>query len=198
MEGAMTTSEYNMADTPRELYEQLPDWNWKWLMALGALMVLGGVVAFLNPFIASLTVELVAGFAFGLVGAMQLWLAVTARAQAMGDRWLTGALGVLLLLLAVSLLVNPLAGLVTLTIMVAVLFAMMGVMRMVMAWRVRPREGWGWMMASGVLSVALAVLIVLALPDVALGILGLFLGLDLTFSGIATIMVSWHIRQRQA
>lgn len=194
----MATSEHHMADTPRELHEQLPDWNWKWLMALGALMVLGGVVAFLNPFIASLTVELVAGFAFGIVGAMQLWLAVTARGQAMGERWLTGALGVLLLLLAVSLLANPLAGLVTLTIMVAVLFAMMGAMRMVMAWRVRPREGWGWMMASGVLSVALAALIVLALPDVALGILGLFLGLDLTFSGIATIMVSWHIRKRQA
>lgn len=194
----MASTEHNMMEASHDFERHLPDWDWKWLMALGVLMLVGGFVAFLNPFIASLTVEIVAGFAFGVAGTMQIWMAATANGQGAGERWMTGGLGVLLVLLAVSLLINPLAGLVTLTIMVAVLFAMMGAMRIVMAWRERPREGWGWMMASGVMSVALAILIVLALPGVALGILGLFLGLDLTFSGISTMMVAWHARKRQA
>lgn len=194
----MASADETMGKAPGEMEDMLPDWGWKGLMALGGLMVLGGVVAFLNPFVASLTVEIVAGFGFGLAGAMQIWLAVTAQAPTTGERWMIGGLGALLVLLAVSLLANPLAGLVTLTIMVAILFAMMGTLRLVMAWRERPREGWGWMMASGVMSIALAILIALGLPGVALGILGLFLGLDLTFSGIATIMVAWHVRKRQA
>jgi uncharacterized membrane protein HdeD (DUF308 family) len=104
-------------------------------------------------------------------------------------------LGVVLILLAVSLLINPLAGLVTLTILVAILFALMGMMRVGMAWRARPRKGSGWMMASGIMSLVLALLIVLGLPSIAGSILGLFLALDLTFSGIATMVFAWEIRK---
>ena len=193
----MASANQTMGETPREMEDALPDWGWKSLMALGVLMLAGGIVAFFNPFAASLTVELVAGFAFGVAGAMQLWMAFMAQAPTTGERWLIGGLGVLLLLLAVSLLANPLAGLLTLTIMVAVLFAMMGVLRIFMAFQQRPREGWGWMTASGVMSLLLAVLIGLGLPNAALGILGLFLGIDLTFSGVATIMVAWQVRKHQ-
>ncbi|WP_135506064.1 HdeD family acid-resistance protein [Roseovarius aestuariivivens] len=189
-------TEIPQTDTARPLEELYPDWGWKGLAALGALMLIGGLLAFLNPFAASLTVELVAGFAFGVAGIAQIWLAVTAKTPGKGERWLTGALGVLLVLLAVSLLINPLAGLVTLTLMVAVLFAMMGALRVVVAWQARPRDGWGWLMAAGVLSLALSLLIVLGLPGAALGLLGLLLALDLTFSGVATLLVAWRIRNR--
>jgi len=167
-----------------------PDWGWKGLAVLGAIMLLGGFTAFLNPFAASLTVEIVAGAAFLLAGAMQLWLAVTDRTQASGDRWLAGALGVALVLLAVSLIVNPLAGLLTLTVLVALLFAVMGALRVAIGWRLRPREGWGWILASGVMSLALAAVIVVALPGAALGLLGLFLGIDLTVAGVVTLSLA--------
>ena len=81
---------------------------------------------------------------------------------------------------AVSLVLNPLAGLVTLTFLVAVFFTVIGALRVALAWHLRPVEGWGWIMTSGVLSLILAALIVLGLPEAALGLLGLFLGIDLT------------------
>ena len=189
----MTTETHRMTHD-RQIDKLVPDWGWKGLAALGAVMLLGGFVAFLNPFAASLTVEVVAGAAFLLAGAIQILLAVTDDSQTRGGRWLSGALGTALVLLAVSLVLNPLAGLVTLTLMVAILFAVLGSLRMTLAWRMRPNEGWGWIMASGVLSIILAAVIVIGLPGAALGLLGLFLGIDLTASGVVTLSLAMRRR----
>lgn len=184
------TSFNDPLETPSDLRHVAPEWGWKGLAVLGTVMLLGGFVAFFNPFAASLTVEIVAGAAFVLAGVMQLWLAFSDKAEGLGDRVLSGALGAVLILLAVWLILNPLAGLVTLTFMVAVLFAVMGALRMALAWRMRPLEGWGWVLASGIVSLVLAAVIVLALPGAALGLLGLFLGIDLTASGIVTLSLA--------
>jgi uncharacterized membrane protein HdeD (DUF308 family) len=177
--------------TDTDMTQVYPDWGWKGLLALGLVMVLGGVLAFLNPFAASLTVEVVAGAVFLAAGLIELWWAVTERQQETSDRLLMGALGAMLVLLAVSLLLNPLAGLVTLTLVVAILFVMVGALRIAMAWRTRPARGWGWIMASGVMSLALAALILLALPEAALGLLGIFLGIDLVMAGSMTLALAW-------
>lgn len=175
---------------------EYPDWGWKGIAALGVLMLAGGVIAFLNPFAASLTVEVVAGIAFLVAGLLQLWLAVTSRAKDPRDRWLSGALGTVLVLLAISLILNPMAGLVTLTFVVALIFAVMGGLRVALALRERPGGSWGWIMASGVISLALAVLIVAGLPAAAAGLLGIFLAVDLTMSGAMTLALAWHLYRR--
>lgn len=162
------------------------------LTILGIIMLLGGILAFFNPFAASLTVEAVAGGVFFVAGLWNLWMAVTDRNDVVGSRILGGLIGVALVLFSVSLLINPIAGLITLTFAVAILFATLGGLRIIYALRMRPKAGWGWIAASGVMSLALAVLIVLGLPGAALGILGLFLAIDLTMSGIATLAMAWR------
>lgn len=174
-----------------EMTQVYPDWSWTGLLALGLVMLLGGILAFLNPFAASLTVEALTGAVFLTAGIIELWWAVTKRRQKTSDRLLMGGLGAMLVLLAVLLLLNPLAGLVTLTFAVALLFALMGVLRMAMAWQVRPATGWGWIMASGVISMTLAGLILMALPGAALGLLGIFLGVDLVMAGTVTLALAW-------
>jgi len=180
-----------------EIEAEYPDWGWKGMTALGLLMLLGGIVAFLNPFAASLTVEVVAGAAFLVGGLMQLWQALTERVQETRDRWLTGALGAVLVLLAVALIANPMAGLMTLTILVAVFFAVMGGLRVAMALRARPGGSWGWILAAGLMSLALAVLIVLGLPASAAGILGILLAIDLTMSGAMTLAFARHLYRKE-
>ena len=169
-----------------------PAMGWKGLVVLGLVMLVGGVLAFLNPFAASLAAEAVAGAAFLTAGAMQIWLAVTDSSQTKGNRWLSGGLGVVLVLFAVSLVLNPLAGLVTLTVLVALFFTVIGALRVALAWHMRPAQGWGWLMAAGVMSLILAALIVLSLPGGALGLLGLFLGIDLTVGGAVTLGLAWR------
>lgn len=186
------------AETEFDMTQVYPDWGWKGLLALGLVMLMGGILAFINPFAASLTVEALTGAVFLAAGVMELWWAVTDRKQDTSDRVLMGALGAMLVLLAVSLLLNPLAGLVTLTFAVAILFVIMGALRMAMAWRMRPKRGWGWVMASGVMSLALAALILLALPEAALGLLGIFLGVDLLMAGSVTLALAWARKRGDA
>ena len=179
--------------------EDLSDWpqgiDWRWMMALAVLLILGGVLAFLNPYLASLTVEAIAGATFALAGVWQLWAVASGRDG--GGRLLGIALGLALVLLAVALLANPLAGLVTLTLVVGVMFALMGALRVLIAWDVRPRGGWGWMMASGVVSLALALIIFVSLPQSALALLGVFLAVDLVTSGLVTLTMALRARRRQ-
>jgi len=190
-----------MASTENtEMTDQLdkltPDMGWKGLAALGVVMLIGGILAFLNPFAASLAAEGVAGAVFLIAGAMQLVFAVRDSTKTRADRWLSGALGVALILFAVSLVLNPLAGLVTLTALVALFFTVMGALRVALAWHMRPVRGWGWLMAGGAMSLVLAALILLSLPGGALGLLGLFLGIDLTVGGAVTLGLAWHRRAR--
>lgn len=171
-------------------------WGWKGTAALGVLMVIGGVLAFLNPFAASLTVEAVAGAGFLVAGLVQLWQAATEGDRPMRDRWLGGGLGALLVLMAVLLMLNPLAGLVTLTIVVAMVFALIGGVRVAIALRERPEGSWGWILAAGLMSLALAALIVLGLPASAAGILGILLAVDLTMAGAMTLALAWHLHRK--
>jgi len=186
-----STNDTEMTD---QLDKLTPGMGWKGLALLGVVMLIGGFLAFLNPFAASLAAEAVAGAAFLIAGAMQLVFAVRDGTITAGDRWLTGALGVVLVLFAASLVLNPLAGLVTLTALVALFFTVMGALRVALAWHLRPAQGWGWLMAGGAMSLVLAALIVLSLPGGALGLLGLFLGIDLTVGGAVTLGLAWHRR----
>jgi len=186
-----STNDTEMTD---QLDKLTPGMGWKGLALLGVVMLIGGFLAFLNPFAASLAAEAVVGAAFLIAGAMQLVFAVRDGTITAGDRWLTGALGVVLVLFAASLVLNPLAGLVTLTALVALFFTVMGALRVALAWHLRPAQGWGWLMAGGAMSLVLAALIVLSLPGGALGLLGLFLGIDLTVGGAVTLGLAWHRR----
>jgi uncharacterized membrane protein HdeD (DUF308 family) len=179
-------------DDRTDLGMPTPDLGWKALAILGAVMLAGGFLAFLNPFAASLAAEAIAGVAFLTAGGVMLWQAITETAKRPGDRWMTGLLGAVFLLFAASLVLNPLAGLVTLTFLVAIFFTVIGALRVGLAWYLRPVQGWGWIMTSGVLSLLLAALIVIGLPEAALGLLGLFLGVDLTAAGVVSLALAWQ------
>lgn len=168
--------------------------SWKTLAGLGCVMLIGGFLAFLNPFAASLAAEAVAGAVFLLAGGMQVWQAARDTTKGTGDRWMTGLLGAVFVLFAISLILNPLAGLITLTFLAAVFFTVIGALRVGLAWHLRPATGWGWIMISGALSLLLAALIVLGLPGAALGLLGLFLGIDLTMAGVVSLALAWTAR----
>ncbi|MFP4239112.1 HdeD family acid-resistance protein [Rhodosalinus sp.] len=181
--------------TSTEFERAAQEMDWRWLMVFGVIMLIGGLLALANPFAASITAEILAASAFIAGGVVQIWIALRGTAGAdSGTRWLAGTLGVLFVLLGIVLLANPLAGLLTLTIAVGALFAGMGAARIALAIRWRPQPGWGWMAASGALSLILAALILFTLPGSALGILGLLLGIDLTVSGAVSLALAWRAR----
>jgi uncharacterized membrane protein HdeD (DUF308 family) len=108
--------------------------------------------------------------------------------------WSLG-IGVLSLLVGVVLVADPLAGAIPLTLLVAVLFLATGVAKTMFALALRPASGWVWVLASGLVSVVLGVMILAGLPATATTILGLLLGIELVSNGVLFLFVALGLRR---
>jgi uncharacterized membrane protein HdeD (DUF308 family) len=123
------------------------------------------------------------------------WLLVVGGAFAMVGAFRTGSIAgtIMMLILALMLLgtggwliVNPVAGLVGLTMLIACYLLLAGFARMLLAVFNRT-HGWVWRLAGGAVRMLLGVLIFIGWPVTGFVAIGLFLGLDLLVTGILWI-----------
>ena len=166
--------------------------SWGWLVAIGIISLIGGMLCFANPFAATLTVDYIAGFMFILVGVGQIIQAFSVRGWG-GFLWTLGV-GVLAVLVGAVLVGKPLLGAAYLTIMVAVLLLFLGGSKIAFSFSMRPQTGWFWVTLSGIFSIILAVLIFSNFPWSAVAVLGIFLGVELTFNGVMLLMTGLALR----
>ena len=168
----------------------------KWLMISGWLAVIAGTVAIVVPAVASVTVAIFIGWMLLLGG-----IALLAHAFAVHDVWLV-LLRVLLALVTVaaglSLLLAPLDGTYTLTVLLVLWFAITGTMRIAVAVAERGTPGAGWTGMNGVVTLLLAILIGANLPSSADWAIGLLVGIDFLFYGFGAIAAASALKHGDA
>ncbi|MDQ2066848.1 DUF308 domain-containing protein [Xinfangfangia sp. CPCC 101601] len=162
------------------------------LMLLGGFFALGGILALANPFAASLAVASLTGVVFLIGGVLQLWFAFRDAAQP--HRLWNGIVGLMGVLAGVFLLANPLGGLVSLTILLAILFLVTGIARIIGAFALKGSPLFWLLLLSGAASAVLGVLILIWLPEAASSLLGLLLGIELIAEGAALIALGLKAR----
>ncbi len=163
----------------------------KWLI-LGIVSVAFGIFVLANPVAASISVTVLAGIMFMMSGGIQL-IAGFGEDGAWG-KFLGIGLGVLMLLLGLSLIWHPLEGVISLTLLVAILFAASGIARVMTSFQMRETSFFWPMLLSGALSVLLAGYIFANFASVALSLLGLLLGIELLFNGAGLIALAFFLR----
>lgn len=163
-------------------------------IVLGAFMAIGGLLALANPFAASIAVTTLVGIFFLVAGIGQLWAAWSTPED--DHRLWHGALGLLTLVIGVMLLANPVAGTLSLTLIVGLLFVMSGGARLGIAVRMRDSRYFWLLLVSGALSALIGLLILGNIATAATSILGLLLGIQLLFEGAALIALGLISRQR--
>ncbi|SLN46277.1 HdeD family acid-resistance protein [Roseisalinus antarcticus] len=170
---------------PQDLVDNIRE-NRTRLRWIGVGLLVAGTLAILFPLVASISAKALFGWFLLIVGAAVLWHAFQSRSWK--GALLSGGIGVLQLALGVYLAFFPLTGLVGLTALVGILFALQGVAELAIAFGHREgAQGWGWMAFSGAASLALGLLLVLGLPGTALWALGLMLGINFLSSGIGLL-----------
>lgn len=167
--------------------------TWTWMAVLAAICIVGGFLALTNPFGATIFAVTLAGWVFLIQGVIQVFHAFRVRDWT-GFLWSLG-IGVLSLLVGIVLVADPLAGAIPLTLLVAVLFLATGVAKTMFALALRPLDGWIWVLASGLVSVVLGVMILAGLPATATTILGLLLGIELVSNGVLFLFVALGLRK---
>ena len=70
-----------------------------------------------------------------------------------------------------------------------------GISKVVFALTIRPFPNWGWVLASGLVGIVLALILWASLPVTALWLVGLLLGLQLISVGAAIAYLAWQVRQ---
>ena len=119
-----------------------------WLFTVGGLLVLAGLSALAIPFVASIAVEAVVGWAFVLAGLVQLAYALRTKGWG-GFTWQI-LIGAIFLLGGLTLITNPVAGLLSLTLVIIATFLASGVIKILVGFRLRPMDGWGWFVLLGI------------------------------------------------
>jgi uncharacterized membrane protein HdeD (DUF308 family) len=110
-------------------------------------------------------------------------------ARSWGGFFLGLLVGLLYLATGVVLWVNPIGGVIALTAFLAAVLVVDGIFRSVMAFQIRPRTGWLWLLFGGVIGIILGLMIWQQLPSSAVWMLGLLLGINLVFSGVSFLML---------
>jgi uncharacterized membrane protein HdeD (DUF308 family) len=172
--------------------------HWVLFLVEGIVLVVLGAFAILLPQIASLAVTIWLGWLFLISGVFGLVSSFWLR-QAPGFWWsLLSA--VLAIAVGVALIASPIAGVLSLTYLLIAFFIVEGVASIMYAIEHR-REltgGWGWMLASGIVTLLLGAMILAGLPGSAAWAIGLIVGIDMVFGGSALIAIALAARRAAA
>lgn len=166
--------------------------NWGWLFGAGLVLLALGTFGL----VATVLFGVVSVLSFGvmmLIGGGVL-LADAFRREGWQSRLLVIAIGVLYVLTGALIFYNPLSALVAFTLFVGVALVATGILRIVMAFQLRPAGLWVWVLASGLLSLVLGGMILASWPASASWVLGTFLAIELIFQGWTYVMLALAIR----
>jgi uncharacterized membrane protein HdeD (DUF308 family) len=166
--------------------------DWFWWLVVGGIMLIGGVVALSNPFAATVTAESIAGGFFVLGGVVQV--VAFFRSKRWSERIWALLLAIVFLGLGLALLANPLAGILSLTLIAAIWFLASGLTKVYASFSIRG-TGYFWpVMISGVISIALALMTFSNFPQSAAVLLGVLLGVELLSSGVTLVSYALFAR----
>ena len=169
--------------------------NWKAFLIEGIVLVVLGMAAIAIPQIAGIAVAIFLGWMFLISGAVGLYLTFSARQ--MPGFWWSLISAALAIVAGLILLIQPVAGTLTLTIVVSAYFIAEGVITIMYALEHRRELSgrWGWLLASGILDLVVAAAIVTGLPGSAAWAIGLLVGINLVVGGTSLIGMALAARK---
>lgn len=159
-----------------------------WSIAISVVMIVAGILAMIIPPAAGLAVTIFVGWVLVFSGVLHFVYAWQSR-EARAILWEV-LVGILYVFIGGYLLWNPIIGLASLTFALAVYLFFEAVLEFVLAYRLWPAPGSGWLAVDGVITLILAVLIWRTWPLNTPWVLGLLVGISMLFSGVARLMLS--------
>jgi len=161
--------------------------HWMMFLIEGIILVVLGLAAIVLPVIATLAFTLVIGWLFLISGGVGLVTTFWMR-SAPGFWWALVS-AVVALAAGIVLLRWPVSGSISLTLVLIAFFVIEGIATIFYAIEHRAQLSgrWAWMLASGIVDLALAGIIFAGLPESSLWALGLLVGINLVFGGTAMI-----------
>lgn len=167
--------------------------RWGWIVALGVLFLIGGVVALSSLVTATVASVFVVGIMMTIAGIAEIIHGFRMKSWSQFFLWII--IGALYVVAGFIAFIDPLLASAVLTLMLGIGLLIAGVFRGVLALRLRAESGWVWVLISAIITVIVGLIIVAGWPATSLFTLGIFLGVDLVFAGVAWIFSGLALRK---
>jgi len=155
-----------------------------------------GGLALANPLAATITALTLTAWSFIATGVLQF--VVVLGASGWSGRLWSGLIAAVFVVMGFSLLFDPLAGVLTLTWLVAILFGMSGITKIILAYGTRDTPFFWPVLLTGAVSILLAAMIIANFPASAATVAGVLLAVELISSGVAAIALALRLRRSGA
>ncbi|TYC51362.1 HdeD family acid-resistance protein [Rhodobacterales bacterium] len=166
--------------------------NWIWFLVLGIALVIGGLILIAAPLATSVAVTILIAIVLFVGGLVQIYNAF--KTQGTSSFLWNLITGIIAVIGGLVIYLNPLAGTFALTLVIAAIFIAQGISQVLLAFKLKPHDGWIWVMIAGIVSLAAGVMIWLELPSSAAWALGLIAGISVLLNGWSYIAIALAAR----
>jgi uncharacterized membrane protein HdeD (DUF308 family) len=167
--------------------------NAGWLIFLGFLTAILGVLAMVAPTITGVAVTLLVGVLLTVTGISRIIHAFKS------GNWGTGIWGTIIGILGVVagliMLFRPGVGLASITMLLGIYFLIDGISEIIAAFKMKPIDGWGWLLFGGIVAVLLSFLIWRQWPVSGTWAVGVLVGIHILIAGITMIVFGFGARR---
>ena len=164
-----------------------------WSIVLSILLIVAGFFTLLIPFLGGIGVTLFVGWALMISGVTHLVFAW--KGHNTGTRLWELLVGLAYLFAGAYLILHPVAGLASLTLLLAFYLFFEGIFEVLAFFQMRSRPGAGWLLFDGAITLLLAVMIWRHWPFSSVWAVGTLVGISMLFSGFSRLMLSMGARQ---
>lgn len=166
-----------------------------WALGLGLLFMVIGFIVVLAPGASTLALDIFLGLMLLVLGVAQVAFAMGARKWKGGDHFLAG--GVLSLLVGLVLLFFPYGSIITLTLLLALLLIVQGVVAVSLSFKLKKECNADWLLFDGLITLLLGIIIFAGWPANSSWVLGLLFGIYVLFAGITFVMIYLALGKRK-
>jgi uncharacterized membrane protein HdeD (DUF308 family) len=167
--------------------------KWAWFLALGATLILCGLLSITLPTITSMAASLVLGVTLVVVGLVKIIESFKVKEWA-GFLWQL-MLGVVEVVGGVLIYVSPFKRAIAITLLIAIVFVVQGITQIVLALKVKPQPGWRWLLIAGVAALCASVALAMKFPFTRYYTPATIGGISLLLAGCAYVVIAFAIRK---
>jgi len=162
-------------------------------MVWGIIMFICGILAIALPFASSLGIVIVLAWLILFAGVSHLIFAF--HSHTIGAFLWKVLLAIIYGFAGIYMLMHPLLGVISLTLVLAVFLLFEGVVEIVLYFNMRKTANAGWVLFDGIVTLILGFLIWRHWPSTSVWVIGTLVGISLIFSGISRFMLSSAVRR---
>lgn len=178
-----------MQHMQQQMHEYLQK-HWQLFLAEGIFFIFLGLCAIVIPQVFTVATVIFLGWILLFGGMVQVGRSFMFSGMPGFGWWLF--MGILQIVIGYLFITRPVAGAVTLTMLLTVFFALEGIAKISIALMMRPLPNWGLILFSGLTALIFALVIWISWSESAQWLLGLFLGINMLFLGWSMAKISLH------